>query len=317
MPATRHNHALLLAAPEAAALRTVRLRPAATSAAPARRLTAAAWNVERGRAVEDIARLLDAAAADVALLTEVDIGMARSHNRDTVGEIAAALGMHHAVAVEYIELGHGDARESTVYAAVPNAAGLHGNAVLSRWPITRAVVLPLDDGGDWFAGAGDPFQRRIGSRHALAVRIDAGFGPLWCVAAHFESRGTPATRAAEMARLLPDLADLACDAPVLLGGDFNTKAATPAVLTAERGADDEPLFALARTHGLMTAGANTAAISTRRRAWHTDADAPANARLDWIFVRGLSPSAPEVRPAVETAGEAISDHDLLTVEITP
>lgn len=277
--------------------------------------------MERGRSVADIARILGEADAGIALLVEVDIGMARSDNRDTVGEIAEALGMHHAVAVEYIELGLGDVRESAVYAGIENAQGLHGNAVLSRWPIRRAVVLPLDDGGDWFAGAGDPYQRRIGSRHALAAQIDAGFGPLWAVAAHFESRGTPETRAAEMARLITQLRDLAPDEPLVLGGDFNTKEAAPAVLSAEAGAATEPLFGLARDAGLATAGANTPEISTRYRAWHTPANPhlspPTNARIDWLFTRGLTPSAPRVWPAVDAAGEAVSDHELITAWIAP
>lgn len=321
MSATYATHADLMAAPEAEALRTIRLAPAAASAAPAAGCTVAAWNVERGRSVADIAQRLGEASADIALLVELDIGMARSGNRDTTGEIATALGMHHAMAVEYIELGLGDVRESAVYAGVENEAGLHGNAVLSRWPIRRAVLLPLDDGGDWFAGAGDPHQRRIGGRHALAAEIDAGFGPLWAIAAHFESRGDAAARAAEMKRLLAHIRTLAPEGPLVLGGDFNTKEAEPAVLTAEAGAATEPLFALARTAGLLTAEANTAEITTRPRAWHTPANPhlspPCNARIDWLFTRALTPSSPRVWPATDAAGQAISDHELITTWIAP
>jgi len=319
-PATAENHAVLMAAPMADALRQIRLRSAPLDGAPAaaEAPVVAAWNVERGRDVADIVEGVAEAGAGIALLTEVDIGMARSGNRDTIDEIATGLGMHAAVAVEFIELGLGDARESAVYAGLPNAAGLHGNAVLSRWPIAAAWVLPLDDGGFWFAGHTDGRQRRIGGRHALAALIDPGCGPIWCVATHFESHSDEAARGREMARLGACLDTLAPEAPVILGGDFNTKRVTADALAAGPDAlAQEPLFAEGAARGLTPEGANTPEPTTRRRAWQSEKEVRPARRLDWFFTRGLTPSAPKVWPAVDSRGEAISDHELITVVIRP
>lgn len=311
-------HARLMAAPEAGALHLVRMARAETRLPPPASATVAAWNVERGRDTADIARILAAVGADIALLTELDVGMARSGNRDTADEIARRLGMHSAFAVEFIELGLGDARETAECAGQENAAGLHGNAVLSRHPILRAVVIPLDDGGFWFAGAGDPAQRRIGGRNAVAALMDFAAGPVWCVAVHLESHGTPATRGHEMARLLAALNVLDPPAPVLVGGDLNTKTVDAAVLSGGIDAQalaPEPLFAVAARNGFTWEGANVPVPTTRRRAWQ--AEPPPARKLDWFLSRGLRVGAPAVHPAVDAAGRAISDHELLTVAIEP
>jgi len=42
---------------------------------------------------------------------------------------------------------------------------------------------------------------------------------------------------------------------------------------------------------------------------------PPFARIDWMLVRGLAATAPCVWPAVDATGSAISDHELLTLEI--
>ena len=73
--------------------------------------------------------------ADVVLLTELDVGMARSGNRHTVRELARTMGAGYAFGVEYVELGLGDDREKAWHAGESNAVGLHGNAILSKAPL--------------------------------------------------------------------------------------------------------------------------------------------------------------------------------------
>jgi hypothetical protein len=77
------------------------------------RLRIAAWNAERCKYLPESASLLAGIGADVVLLTELDIGMARSGNRHTVRELAHMLGAGYAFGVEYVELGLGDDREKT------------------------------------------------------------------------------------------------------------------------------------------------------------------------------------------------------------
>jgi len=310
-------HARLMAEPAAACLHTIRLTPDDHEAPPPERATVAAWNVERGRDVEEIAHRLADVDAGIALLTELDVGMARSGNRDTPAAIAGRLGMHAAFAVEFVELGLGDTRETSACAGQQNTAGLHGNAVLSRWPIARAVVIPLDDGGLWFAGTPDPAQRRIGGRHALAALVRFVAGPAWFIAVHLESHGSAESRGAEVTRLVEAIDTLDPPAPVLIGGDLNTKSCTAAAICDGLAAAvaAEPLFAIAARHGFDWEGANLPASTTRKRSWHEQA--PPARKLDWFLARAMRVANPAVHAALSRDGRDVSDHELLTVFVEP
>jgi len=74
---------------------------------------------------------------------QLDIGMARSGNRHTVAELAVALGMGYAYGIEFIELGLGDEREEEWHKDERNAAGFHGNAILSRYPLNDFALIRL------------------------------------------------------------------------------------------------------------------------------------------------------------------------------
>lgn len=87
---TEANHAAAMAG--LACLQRVEA-PAATSTAPlAFPLTVAAWNLERCYAVEASAALLRDQGTDIALLSEVDNGMARTSQRHTSRDVASELG---------------------------------------------------------------------------------------------------------------------------------------------------------------------------------------------------------------------------------
>src|SRR3712207_3649206 len=121
-------------------------RVRASETAKAGAIRATAWNVERGQRLEGIVKVLREhelmSESDVLLLTELDYGMARSGNLHVTRELASALGMSYAFAPCYINLSKGSGLESG--AEGENGLALHGNAVLSRWPISRAwsVALP-------------------------------------------------------------------------------------------------------------------------------------------------------------------------------
>jgi hypothetical protein len=102
--------------------------------------------VERERVVSEegwkkaAKELADLRSADVIILNEVDLGMPRTAYANVAGELADALGMNYAYGVEFVELG--PLSDSTEYHNVDTSRyrGLHGNAVLSRFPIRAASV---------------------------------------------------------------------------------------------------------------------------------------------------------------------------------
>src|SRR5262249_15050472 len=143
-------------------------------------LRLAAWNAERLKYGEASAALLRGLDCDVILLSESDIGMARSGNRHTTAALAGALRLGYRYGVELVPLGLGDAREQSWHKGQRNHAGLHGNAILTRFPLYDLALIRLDAGGRWFKdqvnGSRTGAQRRLGGRIALAGRIatDAG-----------------------------------------------------------------------------------------------------------------------------------------------
>ncbi|WP_342238821.1 endonuclease/exonuclease/phosphatase family protein [Inquilinus sp. OTU3971] len=299
------------------ALAAVEHRPAPVERPVGARLRVAAWNAERLKYHAPSATLLR--GADVVLLTEADIGMARSGNRHTVRDLAEALGMGWAYGVEFVELGLGDSRECIWHADEDNRVGLHGNAILSRHKLLEPVIIPLDAGGTWFAGRSGN-QRRLGGRMAIAARLDTP-RPLWLVAAHLESHSDAADRGRQGERLVAEIERLIpADAGVVLGGDFNTfdtlgpagGRRDPARLL-EAPEEVEPLFAVLRDAGFDWRRCNTAEPTQRTRPDGTPL--PPFAKLDWLFTRHVEAEAPETIPAVDVAGAAISDHDVVAATV--
>ena len=269
-------------------------------------VTVCAWNIERCKHVEAAAALLAARGAGVVLATEMDRGMARAGQRHTTAELARLLGMGWAFAVEFVELGLGDDRERAACAGQDNAEGLHGNAILSRWPILRAAMIPLDDGGAWFRADLKQGQRRVGGRNAVAALIAGPAGPFWAAAVHFESESTPDSRAAEARRLLAGLDALGAAGPAVIGGDLNTRDA-PA--DGSDPAPAEPAFAAFAEAGFDWRGANAPGATTRNHPWQPQ-DRPGR-KLDWLLLRGTQARAPWIAPALGPDGAALSDHEAI------
>src|SRR5262245_22733139 len=93
------------------ALTAIEYRPPETVTVPRRPLRLAAWNAERLKYGDASAAMLRALDLDIILLSETDVGMARSGNRHTTADLAQALGLGYAYGVEFVELGLGDDRE--------------------------------------------------------------------------------------------------------------------------------------------------------------------------------------------------------------
>ena len=226
VPASRAEHDRLAAS--LPCLQAIELVPPPQPQPLGNRVRIAAWNAERCKYLPESAALLAGIGADIVLLTELDVGMARSGNRHTVRELARTMGAGYAFGVEYVELGLGDDREKAWHANESNAVGLHGNAILSKAPLDRPAVVRLDEGARWFAGEQSTNERRIGARMAMVANLDAGGAPLLVASVHLESSTDAADRAAQVAVLLRAIEERADGHAVIIGGDFNTSALPPA-----------------------------------------------------------------------------------------
>ncbi len=287
-------------------------------------LRVAAWNIERGRDPSAIAALIDRTGADVALLSEVDIGMARTGNRDVAREIGGALGATSAFAVEFLELTLGKEADLPGVVGTRNARGLHGNAIVSRVALESTDVVRLSS-GDWFTHSrGEP---RVGGRCAVVATVTLDGVEVDVASVHLESHSDADLRAAQMTTLL-DALDARGSRPAIIGGDLNTFGAPlgelvdRASVTRMRETDAsrfswtapyEPLFETAAERGYGWLDANVAAPTTRQTPDGLPGHIPI--KLDWILVRGLEARRATVVPALGPDGAPLSDHDLLAVSV--
>ncbi len=309
--------------------RAVEVRPPAAPRpvpAPGSGLRVVAWNAERGREPAAGAALL--AGADVALLSELDVGMARSGQRHAARALADALATGYAFGVEFLELGLGDAAEAAAHAGAGNRVGYHGGAILSAYPLVRPELVRLETRGDWFGP--ERGQRRVGGRIAVLASLELGDVEVALAAVHLDSHGDPDERAAELRVLLDAIEARRPGAPALIGGDLNTHSlgraelADPERLREALARDPErlrtplphePLFEVAAAAGYEWERCNEVGEPTQRVAG-PDGTGRGGLHLDWFLARGLVAEAPEVLPAVDPAtGAALSDHDAIAVTI--
>lgn len=290
-------------------------------------LRISAWNAERGGATDAGAAILWATGAAVHLVTELDVGMARSGNLHTGRELARRLGAGAVLGVEYVELGLGSWTERPrLPEGATNARGLHGAAIVSPWPLADPAVLRFDTSGVWFTDARD--EPRVGGRMAVAGRLPLGAGSVVVVCVHLESHEGPPERAEQMGALLDAVDALAGDDPVVVGGDLNTLSGRAHDLYRSRVRHElvaaeptrftdptphEPLFALAADRGYRWDAANAPGPTQRTRADGYPKEPLV--RLDWMLVRGLHATDPATVPALGPDGVAVSDHDALAVTV--
>ncbi len=176
-----------------------------------------AWNVERGiqfeRQLEALRDHSYLKTCDVLLLTETDLGMARSGNHAVALELARELGMHYAFAPCYLNLSKGAGVEHEMDGK--NRLGLHGNAILSRYPIRRVKAIPLKNGKDKMAGR----EKRLGRQVSLVGEIEFPNYSLTAVSVHLDAQSSQRHRHDQMRDVLNGLH---ADGPVVIGGDWNT-----------------------------------------------------------------------------------------------
>lgn len=177
------------------------------------------WNIERGTRLAGIIAALNEHPvlrfADLLLLNELDVGMARSDNVDVPRALSEALSAHAVFGVEYLELTKGVGEEADLHG--DNTAALHGNAILTRHPFSDATIFRLSRCEDNFAAR----EKRLGGRIGLTARIECG-DALTAVSTHLDVVNTPSCRASQLRSLLLNLRSNGPDVPFVLGGDLNT-----------------------------------------------------------------------------------------------
>jgi endonuclease/exonuclease/phosphatase family metal-dependent hydrolase len=333
----------------------------ALAAAPAPRgrgLRAVAWNIQRGARLDDLRRAVVTAPfadADVFLLSEVDVGLGRSGNRNVARELAEALGMSYAFGVSYLALTDDFGDDA---AGRENTLALSGAAIISRYPIGRVENIDLPEIRDKFHSS----EKRLGKKRALLAEISLPDGPLAVAACHLDSNASPAQRAHQLGGVL-DSIDRCGVGRALVGGDFNTstydvsstlalardllhklfitgfRATVDNYLTPEK-RYEQPVFELLRARDFAVEGFNDRARGT----YFYDLTDPyvltrsqklvgrlltrllvrllrpwngcVPARLDWFAGRNITPVAATVeRPRSAADGRPLSDHSAVIVDV--
>jgi endonuclease/exonuclease/phosphatase family metal-dependent hydrolase len=198
-------------------------------------------------------------SADLLILDEADYGVTRTGYRDVARELAKALNMNYAYGVEFLEIDPLNLGLEKVKMDDKQAEediqksfdvdktrylGMHGTAVLSRYPIRNATLRPLPVCYDWYTkekteisklesgrrmGANLAFMERItrevrrGGRMALTVQLavpESPTGELTVVAPHLENKCKPKCRAKQALQILQWIRS--DRNPVIIGGDLNT-----------------------------------------------------------------------------------------------
>lgn len=200
-------------------LNSYEMKTIAPTAVPEPYYRAVAWNVERGICFEEIVHFLKnhplIATADILLITETDLGMARSGNRNIAKELAGILQMNYLFVPSYLNLSKGCGIEQEM--GGDNTLGIHGNAIFSRYPIHKPRIVPLPRTHDKMKGR----EKRIGNQRAAIGTIELPGHPLRTTCVHLDMRSTQPDRKKQMAAVLTALHEEG-DAPSLIGGDWNT-----------------------------------------------------------------------------------------------
>ena len=247
-------------------LSTIRLHEPGHPPSPPRKaetIRAVQWNIEHGNCYEQVEQALlehpELRDADLVTLNEVDLGMARSGNRDVAADLCRSLGLFGAWAPLFLETTLGRHDDSVLAAGGENQESLFGLALLSRWPIkeVRLVVLPSPEMYQF------DVERMIGRHIALVALIERPQAPFVAVSVHLEVHRTRVHRAAQMRALVAALHEETL--PVVIAGHFNSH-------SFDRGRRWDPWFG-----AQVLALSPTAALS--RRLLYPDR----GANREWLF----------------------------------
>jgi hypothetical protein len=208
-------------------------------------------------------------SADVIVLNELDWGMKRTDYRLVVRELADALKMNWAYGVEFVEVdpkvlglqsfanvkNENERKELEELFSVDKdrVLGLHGTAILSRYPLRDVKLVPFKyQAYDWYNGEkkygtveagkrkgasllfGEQIVREVrrGGRTNLIATLDVPELPerqVTIVATHIENRTTPKGRVQQADELLEMIRPI--HNPLIVAGDMNTTGVDGSVLS--------------------------------------------------------------------------------------
>lgn len=245
-------------------------------------LRVATWNIEKSLSIREVAQALTSetayqkmlnskkikprskafeeamrqrerlATADVIFLQEMDIGISRSDYLDAARYLSQQLEMNYAYAPQALEvdpvlLGTEDfpTFERYIKPDTKRYKGVFGSAVLSKFPILKAEVQPLQHQAyDWYhqelhiadfvektrrLGSVIVFENiisrelKIGGRHYFRVDIAVPKAPHQRVSLinnHLEIKTLPKDREKQMLEILAKIQDI--PHPVIMAGDHNS-----------------------------------------------------------------------------------------------
>ena len=319
-----------------------------------------AWNLERGieygGQLQELRSHPYLGSADVYLVTETDVGMARSGNRNIARDLARSLGLNYAFAPCYLNLSKGAGVESE--ASGSNEIGLHGNAILSRYPIRNARPIPIGNGRDKMRGR----EKRLGQQVAAAADVALPGLDVTVCSVHLDAQSKQRHRRDQMEAIIDGLPS---SGPAVIGGDWNTttfdsSSATAAIVgywvRVMLGARntirnhflrpytyfERELFRLLESRGFNWRDANLlderttsydvedAKTHKNLREWVPawcfdfirwalrDFDGKCPLKIDWFAVRDAIPTAPVVLHEFrEGRKPPLSDHDAIGVDLWP
>jgi len=240
------------------------IRSALTDSRDFERLSGFPAGLDDARRARIEAQLSTLQHVDVLVLNEVDWGMKRTEYRNVAHDLAAAMHMNYAYGVEFVEVdplfslgiepvqlpdpAETERLRQDLHVDPERYLGLHGTAILSRYPIENVRIVRLPVCYDWYGqetraaarleqgkrwAVHRLFDERIGReiRHGGRMALIADLavpslpeGKVTVVATHLENRCAPACRRRQMRALLQQIGSIRN--PVVLAGDLNTTSRT-------------------------------------------------------------------------------------------
>ena len=248
----------------------------------------ASWNIERGffawriaeifNYVDDLKtnpelqeQLDEFSKASVIILNEADIGIPRTSYENIPKKIANAFKMGYVFGTEFLEVDpyqlgvkkftdtervflEQDALNQLDNIQKEKYSGLHGTAILTKYPILNARIIRLPDCYSWYfeemkklsaielarrGAAKTIFSEKIltelrhGGRMALLVDLLLPNNQkITVVGTHLENRCLPECRVKQLSFLLEKIKGI--NNPVILGGDFNTTGTDASPVTIKK-----------------------------------------------------------------------------------
>lgn len=172
------------------------------------------WNLDHGTHFSGILEMLRNRAlvsgADIYFFPVVDVGMARSGNRNVVRNLAMELGYNYFFATSFVNVvSSGDGK---------NQLGIEGHAIMTRFPLSNLRVVPLENATDPLKSS----DKRLGCEKALLADITTPHGRVTVVCLNFEFQSSQKQRFENVKFLMKKMREEERDMPVLLAGDFKT-----------------------------------------------------------------------------------------------